>query len=318
MWLRTIFRRRSSVAAPERRTALDEQLLRRLERLGLATARSLPGGLSGEHLSRRQMPAATFSDHRPYTTGDDLRYVDWNAYARLDHLNLKIGETEQDVRVTVVLDCSGSMDWGEGDYNKLHFARLLTSAIGYIALAKGDHLRVLPFGGDQTAIWGPASTRQRATSLLMYLRQLTASGTASATESLGRLARGLTGPRETTTRGGLLIVISDLLHVQDLQVALRTFQPPRWQVLVLHLLHPNELQPDFSGDIDLEDSETLTRMPLLADDRTLAAYEDAVKRWCDDIERNCVRHQQAYARLTTDMSIERAALPFLRQREILR
>lgn len=318
MWLRTIFRRRNNTLAPEPRTALDEQLLRRLERLVLATARSLPGGLSGEHASRRRMPAPTFSDHRPYSTGDDLRYIDWNAYARLDHLHLKIGEAEQDVRVTVLLDCSSSMDWGEGDYNKSHFARLLTSAIGYIALSKGDHLQVLPFGGEQPAAWGPASSRQRAANLLLYLQRLVPAGTTSAAALLARLARGLAGPQDAGARGGLLVVISDLLHNQDLQSALRTFQPPRWQVLMLHILHPYELQPDLSGDIDLEDSETGARLPLLADARSLATYEDAVQRWCDELESDCVRQNQVYARLTTDLSLERAALPYLRRREILR
>lgn len=318
MWLRTIFRRNNNTPAAEPQTALDEQLLRRLERLVLATARTLPGGLSGEHASRRRMPAPTFSDHRPYSTGDDLRYIDWNAYARLDHLHLKIGEAEQDVRVTVLLDCSASMDWGEGDYNKLHFARLITSAIGYIALSTGDHLQVLPFGGEQPAAWGPASSRQRAANLLLYLRRLTSAGTTNATDLLTRLARGLAGPRDAGPRGGLLIIISDLLHNQDLQSALRNFQPPRWQVLVLHVLHPYELQPDITGDIDLEDSETAARLPLLADARSLATYEAAVQRWCDEIESACVRHDQMYARLTTDMSVEQAALPYLRQRKVLR
>lgn len=318
MWLRTIFRRRNNGPAPEPRTALDEQLLRRLERLVLATARSLPGGLSGEHASRRRMPAPTFSDHRPYSTGDDLRYIDWNAYARLDHLHLKIGEAEQDVRVTIVLDCSTSMDWGMGDSNKLHFARLLASAIGYIALSTGDKLQLMPFGGEQPAAWGPASSRQRAANMLVYLQHLSPAGKTSATELLTRLARGLAGPRDAGARGGLLVVISDLLHNQDLQSALRTFQAPRWQVLVLHVLHPDELRPDITGDIDLEDSETEARLPLLADARSLAAYEAAVQRWCKEIESGCARYNQMYARLTTDMSLERAALPYLRQRELLR
>src|ERR671933_1419406 len=158
MWLRSIFRGRTRPAVVEAKTALDEQLLRRLERLALAASRGLRGGLSGAHPSRRRLPAPTFTDHRPYSTGDDLRYVDWNAYARLDNLHLKLGEAEQDVRVTLLVDCSASMDWGSGDSNKLHYARLLAAAMGYIALASGDRLKVVPFGaGAHTAdlFWGP-------------------------------------------------------------------------------------------------------------------------------------------------------------------
>ncbi|MEA2724686.1 MAG: hypothetical protein QOH59_2457 [Gemmatimonadales bacterium] len=318
MWLRTIFRRRNNAATAERRTALDEHLLRRLERLVLATSRALPGGLSGEHASRRRMPAPTFSDHRPYSTGDDLRYIDWNAYGRLEHLHLKIGEAEQDVRVTLLLDCSASMNWGEGDQNKLHFARLLTAAIGYIALATGDHLQVVPFGSDRPNVWGPASSRNHATSLLVYLQRVAAAGTTGAAESIARLAHGLAGPRDAVQRGGLLVVISDLLHSEDLQTALRVFHAPRWQVLMLHVLHPHEMQPNVSGDVDLQDSETEARLSLHIDDRALAAYAAAVEQWCEHLESDCARHGQMYARLTTDMSLERAALAYLRQREILR
>ena len=86
MWLRTIFRRRSNAAPAVVATPLDEQLLRRLERLALNAARGLRGGLIGSHSSRRQLPAPIFTDHRTYTTGDDIRYVDWIVYAGQYHL----------------------------------------------------------------------------------------------------------------------------------------------------------------------------------------------------------------------------------------
>ena len=226
MWLSTIFRRRTSKAGAEGqrgrgaegrgRTPLDERLLRRLERLALSASRSLAGGMSGVHPSRRRLPAPTFTDYRPYTSGDDPRYVDWNAYARLDHLQIKLGETEQDVRVYVLVDCSASMDWGEGDTNKLHSARLLAAALGYVALASGDRLEVIPMGGTEGqrgrraeglgrhATWGPASGRQRGASLLQYLQRLEAGGASSLGSVLAQLAR--------ERRPGLLVIASDFWH----------------------------------------------------------------------------------------------------------
>jgi uncharacterized protein (DUF58 family) len=313
MWLRTIFRRRpDDIATPQ--TALDERLLRRLERLTLTASRDLRGGLSGVHPSRRFLPGPTFTDHRPYTVGDDLRYVDWNAYARLDHLQVKLGETEQDIRVHLLLDCSASMDWGQGDLNKLHYARLLAAAIGYVALASGDRLHVLPFGAPRPTMWGPGGGRQRIGNLMQYLGGLEASGTTTSIERLRQLRQ--------ETRGGLLVVVSDLLHSADLlegtAAALAPFHPPRWQVLLLHLLHPQELEPDLQSDVELVDSESGGRLPLLADDAAMNRYADAVDGWCARMAQASARRNIIYVRLTSDMSLERAALPYLQLREALR
>lgn len=310
MWLRTIFRRRNSPAKSPSQTVLDEQFLRRLERLSLVTARSLPGGLSGEHSSRRRLPAPTFSDHRPYSTGDDLRYVDWNAYARLDHLHLKLGEAEQDIRVSLLLDCSASMEWGSGDQNKLHFARLLAAAIGYIALANGDHLQVVPFGAGNQPLWGPGSGRRRTTSLLQFLEGLRSGGERNITAALEEVAR--------QPRGGLLVIASDLLHSETLQAALTSFHPPRWQVLVLHLLHPEELRPALQGDLELVDSETGARVASQIDRPALERYAAAVEQWRQQLARTFGRREIAYVGLTTDTPVERAAIPFLRARGALR
>jgi uncharacterized protein (DUF58 family) len=318
MWLRDIFRRRDKAALAAPRTALDEQLLRRLERLGLSAARELRGGLSGTHPSRRRLPAPTFSDHRPYSTGDDLRYVDWNAYARLDDLHLKLGEPEQDIGVTVLIDSSASMDWGSGDRNKLHYARLLAAMLGYVALANGDRLRVIPFGGQDnlpaTAPWGPGSGRQRVVGLLRYLDGLIPGGTATPAARLRELMR--------EQRGGYLVLISDLWHSPDLILgdspALSPFHLPRWQVLMLQLLHPQELRPDLRGDVELVDSETGARLTLEAGRASLSAYAGAVDRWCDAVASACARRGITYARITTDMPLETAALPYLRTREVLR
>lgn len=330
MWLRNIFRRPVSHVPTRPRTALDEQLLRRLERLGLQAARGLRGSLSGQHASRRRLPAPTFTDHRPYSSGDDLRYVDWNAYARLDDLHLKLGEAEQDIRVNLLVDCSASMDWGVGDTNKLHYARLLAATIGYVALASGDRLRVVPFGAARTARdgeeragasgrtgqapWGPGSGRQRAAGLLQYLDALDGGGEVATSERLRQIAR--------EERGGLLVILSDLLHSPDLVTgpspALAPFQLPRWQVLVLHVLHPEEFRPDLRGDVELIDSETGARLALEADRPSIAAYTAAVERWSEELAVACERRGVTYAGAWTDMSIERATLPYLKLREVLR
>jgi uncharacterized protein (DUF58 family) len=309
MWWKTTFRRVRNQAAPIAQTALDEAFLRRLERLSINASRSLRGGLSGAHPSKRRLPAPTFSDHRSYSASDDLRYVDWNAYARHEHLFVKLGETEQDVPVHVLLDRSGSMDYGAGDMNKLHYGRLLLAALGYLTLANGDRLTATTFDTTAATPFGPVQSKAHALSLLRYADTIRA-GTESR---IGPVLQGYTRPRS----GGLLVLISDLWAVGDIEQVLRMVQPPRWQLVVLHLLHRDELQPPLSGEIELEDSEYGDHLSISADPATLDRYHARLNQWCQALETACQRRGATYTRLSTDMHLEQAVIPYLRSRQVL-
>lgn len=312
MWWKTTFRRshkRGNLRDVEQ-TALDEAFLRRLERLALNASRTLRGGLSGTHPSTRRLPAPTFSDHRSYTPGDDLRYVDWNAYGRQEELFVKLGETEQDVPVHILLDRSRSMEYGANDTQKLHYGRMLLSALGYLALASGDKLSAASFDTALAPIFGPQQSKAHALPLLQYASKITAGGA-------GRI--GPTIQHYTRARsGGLLVVISDLWAVGDIDAVLRTVQPPRWQLLLLHVLHPDELKPPVTGDIELEDSEHGDYIAVTADAATLTRYQERVNQWSGAIETACRRRGASYTRISTNMPIEQSVIPFLRQRLVLR
>src|SRR5687767_14061640 len=117
-------------------TLLDLQFVRRLDRLKLQNRRTLAGQLKGERRSRKKGLGLDFADYRHYTPGDDLRFIDWNLYARLDRLFVKIFHEEQDLQCHLLLDCSRSMDWGEP--GKFDFARRLAAAIAYVGLIGQD------------------------------------------------------------------------------------------------------------------------------------------------------------------------------------
>lgn len=310
MWWKTTSRRsRSAPAAPAQTTLLDEAFLRRLERLSLNASRSLRGGLSGAHPSTRRLPAPTFSDHRSYSPSDDLRYVDWNAYGRQEHLFVKLGETEQDVPVHVLLDRSGSMDYGVGDRHKLHYGRMLLATLGYLALASGDKLSAGAFDTSLAPVFGPLQSRAHALPLLRYADTIQ----PGAGSALGPTLQSYTRARS----GGLIIVISDLWAAGDIEQVLRTVQPPRWQLLLLHLLHRDELQPPLSGEIELEDSELGERLSLSADPSTLERYRQRLGQWCGAIETAAQRRGASYTRIITDMPLERAVIPYLHERQAL-
>ncbi|MDP9312601.1 MAG: DUF58 domain-containing protein [Chloroflexota bacterium] len=312
MWWKTTFRRSRKRGGPATvgQTMLDEAFLRRLERLALNASRTLRGGLSGTHPSTRRLPAPTFSDHRSYTAGDDLRYVDWNAYGRQEELFVKLGETEQDVPVHVLLDRSRSMDFGANDTHKLQFGRMLLATLGYLALASGDKLSVAAFDAQLAPVFGPQQSKAHALPLLRYASSVT----PGAASEIGPAIQHYIRQRS----GGLLVVISDLWAVGDIDAVLRSVQPPRWQLLLLHVLHPDEIKPPISGDIELEDSEHGDAIALTADAATMARYGERFNQWCGAIETACGRRGATYARIATDMPLEQAVIPFLRQRLILR
>lgn len=309
MWWKTIFRQRPKAAASAMATGdFDEQFLRRLERLSLTANRTLRGGLTGAHPSKRRLPAPTISDHRPYTHGDDLRYVDWNAYARQNDLIIKMGEAEQDVRVELVLDCSGSMDFGEGSLHKWRWARQLTAAIGYCALAGGDRVSLHTVAPGASGIWTTRS-RHEAPAFVRLLGKLAAGGRGNLAATLSKLSRGLTG--------GIVVVVSDLWHVDDLGAVLRTLQTPRWQVIVLQVLHPAECTPQIDGDIELVDSETGVTQSLHVDGAARERYVARFEAWSQSLARTCDRYGANYLRCTTDQPLERAVLPYLRARRVV-
>lgn len=328
MWFRNIFRAKQSGNGVRQRVVqnlrrpnasaaraandalFDESFLRRLERLSLQAQRTLRGNPSGgQHPSRWQLPASVFSDHRPYSSGDDLRYVDWNAYARHGHILLKLGEAEQDVNIHLLLDCSRSMAWGQPP--KFRSAQRLAAALGYLALAHSDRLNIVPFGAAALRPFGPAQGKGRLVELLRYIEAIPAQQQTDLSRVLKQHARA-------HSRGGLLVLLSDLLTSDGLAEGLRELQPPRWQVLVIHLLDPRELRPDLQGPLELEDSETGQRLELTLDNDILAAYQRNMTAWQERIAGICARRGAAYARIMTNWPLEEKVVPYLRARQLLK
>ncbi|GIV97336.1 MAG: hypothetical protein KatS3mg057_1993 [Herpetosiphonaceae bacterium] len=307
MWFRDILRRkRAAQTAP----LFDDAFLRRLERLSLQAQRTLRGSpTGGAHLSRQQRPMMIFSDHRPYSPGDDYRSIDWNAYAHLDEVYVKLGEVEQDVLIHVLLDISRSMGWGRPP--KLRAAQQLVAALGFLALAHFDRLRVVPFGAKALPAFGPAQGKNRLVELLRFLERLQPTQSTSLGEVLSAYAAA-------HRRGGLLVLCSDLLAPEGLEQGLRAMPPPRWQVLVLHILDRREISPDLAGPVELVDAETGQRLDLTLDAATLAAYRRNVAQWQEQIAAACARTGATYAQVLADWPLERAVIPYLRVRRILR
>ncbi len=334
MRLQNIFNRKKESTLP----LFDEAFLRRLEKLSFRTVPSLRGTMLGERRSRNLRPALDFSDHRPYATGDDLRHVDWNAYARHEVLFVKLGEATQSINIHILLDCSRSMTWtpsykpterGLTSFSKWDAARRLAGALGYLGLAGGERVEITPFAHTLGEGFGPTEGKRRVIPILKFLSGLTPAPLLKGIRA-GDLTYSLTAYARTHPAGGLLVLISDLLPSPSpsfkggeleggggLADSLQHLIPPRWQVLVIHLLTEEEIQPTLEGDFDLQDSETSESLPFHLDHSTLAQYRLRVRKWCAELQSACARRGATYTRVLAEWPLEQAVIPFLRQRGVV-
>jgi uncharacterized protein (DUF58 family) len=293
---------------------LSPQALRQLNRLRLNTHLLLPGLAVGARASQQRKPAAEFREHRRYTPGDDVRYVDWKASARQEHIFIKQGEHQKDALIYLLLDCSASMAWG--DPPKSFSALALAAALGYLALAQNDRLAVLPLvedppGGQNRPPLGPILGKGQVPLFINYLQSLHFKGQVNLARSVAGLVR-----REGA-RSGMVILLSDLLGVDDLARALEPLPLPAWNVVVCHLLHPAEIDPTLRGDLEMQDIETGQKKRYSVTSRALDTYRQRLQAWRSDVAGACLERKAVYTMIPTHWSIEKEILPHLRKARIV-
>lgn len=300
----------------------DEALLARLRRLVLLSRHTITEGLAGEHRSRRRGASPEFADFKSYSQGDDFRRIDWNTYARLDGLFVRLSEVTTEFDVHILLDASNSMDWRRSPEvpTKFTYARRAAGSIGYVALWHFDRITIAPFGAELAPRFGPTQGRARAVPMLHYLENLTPLG---PTNLPATLATYLNARR----RPGLLLMVSDLLSGEPDAIAgsLHDLRQRGWQTIVVHVLDEAELAPELLNGrsrggrepVELVEVENGDRLRLTPSDVVLDRYRAAVGAWLNDIERICAAEQVDYVRLLTDWPFETLVLRLLHERGLV-
>ncbi|MHB8645035.1 MAG: DUF58 domain-containing protein [Thermomicrobiales bacterium] len=283
----------SSVLSPP---LLDEAFLRRLEKLQLRSRRSFTHGIAGEHRSIRRGTSPEFADYKPYTPGDDFRRVDWNIYARMGEMFVRLSEVNIDLAVHLLVDRSRSMDWGEP--NKFLYAKRAAAALGYLALAGFDRVTVAPFVGEPGRTLGPLQGRSRAAGLFQFLTSLPA---ADGTTDLAHTLRAYVN---TSRRPGYLILFSDLLTTTSMEDAFAILVERGWQIVILQTLSPWELHPTLDHDVELEDVESGEHIRIRPTPETFATYQTRFDAWLDEVAGYCKRYNITYVRIATDIPFE--------------
>jgi uncharacterized protein (DUF58 family) len=291
------------------RRIFDQEFLKRLEALSIVSRRVGTGQAKGERRTVRKGSGVEFMDYRPYSVGDDLRYVDWNIYSRLDKLLLKLYVEEEDMCLHLLVDGSASM--GFGDPPKLDYALQIAAALGYIGLTNLERVALGLFSNDSARTLRPLRGRGQILPILEFLSSATAGGATALNASLARYALRSRVP-------GVAVVFTDLLDPGGYADGLKALLQQRLEVFLLHVMSEEELDPRLQGDLTLVDAEGGATREVSVDRWALERYQERLRQHFAEAEQFCARHGIDYLRTSTTVPFQDLILRHLRHGGFLR
>jgi uncharacterized protein (DUF58 family) len=273
----------------------DSAFLQRVERLSILNRQALRGPSAGHRNSPRHGASVEFADFRNYVKGDDFRRVDWKAYARLDRLFLRLYRAEELAVITLFLDHSRSMSFGEP--TKALTAGRLAAVLAYIALNSYDTVALAGWG-DRIDTFLPGQ-----------------SGSAAIPGVWRAIARLVDSPMPATNfsclrnfgqyghRTGIAIVLSDFMTDSNWRAGLRSLRAAGQEVTAIQILSPEEVSPPLRGDWKLVDAESGAFAEVTLSPHLLRSYREALERHTAAITEFCRREGIAFVRLSSDVDL---------------
>ena len=282
----------------------DSEFLRRLEYLSIVSRRVFRGKLLAQRRTKQLGGGIEFADHREYTPGDDLRYLDWNIYARYGDVLLKRFQEEEDLHVYILLDVSRSMS--AGSQEKFDYARRIAAALAYIALADMDRVSIYAYADDVKDILPVTRGKDRILSVLRFLERLEPSGEST------RLKHVTSALVQRAQRTGLAIVISDLYDQQGFRDGVDLLRYRRFEPHVIQLHTVEEANPTWLGDLELCDVETGDIRKVTISERKLKQYRAVFTEFLNSIDTYCRTYSLGCTRTTIDLPFDELILRMMR------
>ena len=299
------------IAAPPRETReaqpetfFDTEFLKKLERLHLVAKRLSWAGAKGEHAAARRGFSLEFSDYRRYQRGDDLRYVDWNIYRRLERVLLKVFTSEEEMNIYLLVDTSRSM--AEGAPLKIDYAKKVAAALGYIGLKNLDRVGGASFSARLHAPLTLGRGRKQILSLFGFLAKLSCDGETNLRAAIHTFTNLFPHP-------GFVVIVSDLFDPLGWRAALEELTAKRYQLLMIHIVDEREITPEPWGDVALIDVEGGRERKLFLDAELVRRFKAEVAGYFKEVESMCAARGIDYLRTTTSVPFEEFVLQTLRQ-----
>lgn len=288
---------------------LDPAVLSRIGSLDLVARTVVEGFLAGLHHSPSFGLSTDFAEHRAYMPGDDIRGIDWRAYARTDRYYVKQFESDTNTDFTVILDCSASMGFASKSVSKLDYARYVAACLAYLSSRQRDRVGLALFSETQFTRIPPGA--KRLDMVLHALDNASAAGGGALLPALRRLSEHL-------RRRSVVALISDFYEAPD-QVARAAAQLRQRgnDIVVFHVLDPAELDFTYDGAMTILDMESGEKLSVVGD--TLREeYGGLVADHIEQVRRGMVAHGFDYVRLDTSQPLDDALFRYLAARERMR
>lgn len=291
---------------------IDSKLMAKLEQVDIMSRKIFAGKLQGERRSKRRGISVEFADYRHYAHGDDLRFVDWNIYARLDKLFLKVFLEEEDLSLIIAIDTSASMNWGNP--SKFVFCQRLAMALGYIGLV--NHNRVSLFAFDSEGIQPMPSLRgrRRTREMGQWLLNLSPGGSSAFTDSMRTIALSRQGK-------GVMVILSDFMYKEGYEHGLRYLAGGGYDTFVMQVLSPEEIDParhGLAGDLRLTDVEDEDTAEVTVSAALLKRYKENLNAYCGTLREFCVRRGIMHLTIDTGTDLSALLMDYLRKRGLLK
>jgi uncharacterized protein (DUF58 family) len=291
---------------------LGGDLMAKLDQVDVVSRKIFAGKLQGERRSKKRGISVEFADYRHYAHGDDLRFIDWNIYARLDKLFLKVFLEEEDLSLVIAIDTSASMNWGNP--SKFIYCQRLAMALGYIGLV--NHNRVTLYGYDAEGVRPLSSLRGRRRTKEMgaWLLDLAPGGGSSFDDSMRQIALGRQGK-------GVMVILSDFLYKEGYEKALRYLVGGGYDTFCMQVLSPEEIDPGrtgLAGDLRLTDVEDEDVAEITVSAPLLKRYKQNLDAYCGALREYCVRRGMMHLTIDTKTELDTLLLDYLRKRGLLK
>lgn len=291
---------------------IDSELMARLDQVDIVSRKIFAGKLQGERRSKRRGISVEFADYRHYTHGDDLRFVDWNIYARLDKLFLKVFLEEEDLSLIIAIDSSASMNWGNP--NKFAFCQRLAMALGYIGLANHNRVSFYAFDSEGiqplTALRGKRRTREMGE----WLLKLEPGGQSAFTDSMRTIALSRQGK-------GVMVILSDFIFKDGYESGLRYLAGGGYDTFCMQVLAPEEIDPSkhgLAGDLRLTDVEDEDTAEVTVSAALLKRYKENLNAYCGRLREYCIRRGVMHLTIDTGTDLTALLMDYLRKRGLLK